>query len=45
MRKDPFRVFLHPIPEMDALLQKEGFKRVTLHRLFVWEMALYQRAD
>jgi magnesium-protoporphyrin O-methyltransferase len=43
IRRDPFRVFLHPIPEMDALLKQEGFERVTLHRLFVWEMALYQR--
>jgi SAM-dependent methyltransferase len=44
MRKDPFRVFMHPISEMDALLRKEGFQRVALRRLFVWEMALYQRA-
>ena len=44
VRKDPFRVFLHPISEMDSLLRKEGYKRVILRRLFVWEMALYQRA-
>ena len=44
LRNDPFRVFLHPIAEMDALLEKEGFERVTLRRLFVWEMALYQRS-
>jgi magnesium-protoporphyrin O-methyltransferase len=43
LRKDPFRVFLHPIAEMDALLRREGFERVTLRRLFVWEMALYQK--
>lgn len=43
LRRDPFRVFLHPVAEMDALLKREGFKRVTLRRLFVWEMALYQR--
>jgi SAM-dependent methyltransferase len=43
LRKDPFRVFLHPIVEMDALLKREGFRRVFLRRLFVWEMALYQR--
>jgi magnesium-protoporphyrin O-methyltransferase len=42
--KDPFRIFLHPIPEMDSLLRREGFERVSLRRLFVWEMALYQRA-
>ncbi len=41
--KDPFRVFLHPVDEMDALLRRQGFKRLTVRRLFVWEMALYQR--
>lgn len=43
LRKDPFRIFLHPISEMDSLLHSEGFERVRLHRLFVWEMALYQK--
>ena len=43
LRRDPFRVFLHPVSEMDELLKSEGFKRVSLRRLFVWEMALYQR--
>jgi magnesium-protoporphyrin O-methyltransferase len=43
LRKDPFRVFLHPIAEMDALLKREGFERVSMRRLFVWEMALYRR--
>lgn len=42
--KDPFRIFLHPISEMDSLLQREGFRRVSLRRLFVWEMALYQKS-
>ncbi|MGZ9225700.1 MAG: class I SAM-dependent methyltransferase [Anaerolineales bacterium] len=43
LRKDPFRVFLHPVNEMDALLKAEGFQRVSMRRLFVWEMALYRR--
>jgi magnesium-protoporphyrin O-methyltransferase len=43
--RDPFRVFLHPVTEMDALLKAEGFERVSLRRLFVWEMALYKRAS
>lgn len=43
LRKDPFRVFLHPVAEMDSLLKSEGFERVTSRRLFVWEMALYRR--
>jgi len=43
LRKDPFRVFLHPIADMDSLLIREGFERVSHRRLFVWEMALYRR--
>ena len=45
LRRDPFRVFLHPVADMDALLRKEGFRRISLRRLFVWEMALYQRTS
>jgi magnesium-protoporphyrin O-methyltransferase len=45
LRKDPFRVFLHPVAEMDALLKREGFERISLRRLFVWEMALYQSTE
>jgi 2-polyprenyl-3-methyl-5-hydroxy-6-metoxy-1,4-benzoquinol methylase len=43
LRRDPFRVFLHPIADMDSLIKKEGFERVSLRRLFVWEMTLYRR--
>jgi len=43
LRKDPFRVFLHPIAEMDSLIKQEGFERVSLRRLFIWEIVLYQR--
>jgi magnesium-protoporphyrin O-methyltransferase len=41
--RDPFRIFLHPIAEMDALIRREGFEQISVHRLFVWEMALYQK--
>jgi magnesium-protoporphyrin O-methyltransferase len=43
LRRDPFRVFLHPVAKMDALLKSQGFERISLRRLFVWEMALYRR--
>jgi magnesium-protoporphyrin O-methyltransferase len=42
--RDPFRVFVHPVAAMDALLNAEGLHRVSLSRLFVWEVALYQRS-
>ncbi|MCZ2121666.1 MAG: class I SAM-dependent methyltransferase [Anaerolineales bacterium] len=44
LRKDPFRVFVHPVHEMEALLKSEGLQRVVTRKLFIWEMALYQRA-
>ena len=40
---DPFRVFLHPVAEIEALLNTQGLQKVSVRRLFVWEMALYQR--
>ena len=43
LRRDPFRVFLHPVGEMDGLLKDQGLERVYLRRLFVWEIALYRR--
>jgi magnesium-protoporphyrin O-methyltransferase len=44
LMKDPFRVFVHPVAEMEMLLNGEGLRRVSTRRLFVWEMSLYQRA-
>ncbi len=43
LMRDPFRVFVHPVAEMDALLKNEGFTRTSVRKLFVWEMSLYQR--
>ena len=42
--KDPFRIFLHPVAEIDGILKREGFEQVSMQRLFVWEMACYRRA-
>ncbi len=43
LRRNPFRVFVHPITEMDAILRANGLKRVSLQRSTVWEIALYTR--
>jgi len=43
LRNDPFRVFVHPVAEMESLLNGEGLRRISTRRLFVWEMSLYQR--
>ncbi|MBI3163972.1 MAG: methyltransferase domain-containing protein [Chloroflexi bacterium] len=43
LRNDPFRVFIHPVTEMEVLLNGEGLQKISTNRLFVWEMSLYQR--
>jgi len=43
LRNDPFRVFVHPVAEMESLLNDEGLRKISVRRLFVWEMSLYQR--
>lgn len=43
LRNDPFRVFVHPVAEMEALMNGEGLRRTSTRKLFVWEMSLYQR--
>ena len=45
LRNDPFRVFVHPVSEMESLLNGEGLRKISTRRLFVWEMALYQRGS
>lgn len=42
--KDPFRVFVHPVSEMELVLNGAGLQKVYTRRLFVWEMTLYKRA-
>jgi magnesium-protoporphyrin O-methyltransferase len=44
LMKDPFRVFVHPVAEMESLLKEQGFVKTSMHRLLVWEMSLYQRS-
>ena len=43
LRNDPFRVFIHPIQQMENLMKAHGFSRTRTHQLFVWEMSLYEK--
>jgi len=43
LRRDSFRVFLHPVGGMDAAIRTTGLQRASLKRFFVWEVALYER--
>ncbi|MCC7117014.1 MAG: class I SAM-dependent methyltransferase [Anaerolineales bacterium] len=43
LRKDPFRVFIHPVAQMESLLRELGFARTQTKRIFLWEMSLYEK--
>lgn len=43
IRKDPFRVFVHSVAEMESVLNEAGLRKISTRRLFIWEMACYQR--
>lgn len=43
LRNDPFRVFIHPIQQMEKLLNEQGFARTKTNNQFVWEMSLYEK--
>ncbi|KXK14674.1 MAG: Ubiquinone/menaquinone biosynthesis C-methyltransferase UbiE [Chloroflexi bacterium OLB14] len=43
LRNDPFRVFVHPIQQIENLMKEHGFSRVANKQLFIWEMALYKK--
>jgi hypothetical protein len=43
IRNDPFRGFVHPVAEMESLLNGQGFVKTSVRRLFIWEAALYRR--
>lgn len=44
LRRDPFRVFIHPVAEMARLLEQHGLRQVSCRRLLIWEVALYTRS-
>jgi magnesium-protoporphyrin O-methyltransferase len=43
LTRSRFRVFLHPVAAIDAAIRRQGFRRKTLVRTFVWNVALYER--
>ena len=43
LMRNPFRVFLHPVAEMESLLKNKGFVKTSVRRVSVWEMTLYQK--
>ena len=43
LRKNPYRMFLHPDREVDDILTSYGFKRHSYTRSFIWQVVVYSR--
>jgi magnesium-protoporphyrin O-methyltransferase len=43
LRGQPFRTFVHPIAEIEALLLQAGFERQVVRQTFAWRIVLFER--
>ncbi len=44
LRRSPFRVFLHPPEQVDAVVRRGGFERRSEARTWLWQVVVYGRA-
>ncbi|MSQ40798.1 MAG: class I SAM-dependent methyltransferase [Dehalococcoidia bacterium] len=45
LRHNPFRAYLHPTREVDAIMQANGFQPAFYRTSGIWQVAVYQRAS
>jgi hypothetical protein len=43
IRRSAFRVYLHPVRDVEALARRRGFRRVAEGRTFLWRVEVYLR--
>lgn len=43
LRRTPFRIFLHPPEDVDALVHAEGLRRRFYGKTFLWQVVVYER--
>ena len=43
LRRNPFRIFVHPTAAVDGLLRRHGFLRRFYHKTLLWQVAVYGR--
>lgn len=43
LRSDPFRVFVHPVHEIEKIMNQNGLQRIAVRKIFIWEMSLFKR--
>ena len=43
IRGNPFRLFVHPTREVDALVRRHGLKQRFYRRTGAWQVVVYER--
>ena len=41
--RNPYRAYLHPTPDIEAIVFKNGFKRTSYQRQGLWQIILYSK--
>ncbi len=44
LRRNPFRIFLHPTLTVDALVRQQGLQPHFYRRVGLWQVVVYRRA-
>jgi len=44
LRRNPFRIFIHPTDAVEAVLRRKGLERRFHRETFVWQVVVYERA-
>lgn len=42
-RGSPFRIYVHPVREVDARIRKHGFELLSLEKTVIWQVVIYRR--
>ncbi len=45
LRRNPFRIYIHPTQAVDAILRKNGLGLSFHHQMFFWQVMLYTRSS
>lgn len=43
LRKDPFRTYVHPAAQMEAMINRSGFRLASRYQTWIWSVDVYLR--
>ncbi len=45
LRRNPFRIFVHATSDVDAVVAREGLRKIEHRQTLIWQIVLYGRED